>query len=318
LDHIEVFATKDDGFEWFGGTVNAKYLIAAFCGDDGFDMDEGYRGKLQFLFVLQHPDFGNRCGEHDGAPASAVTTLPEAYPVIYNATYLGSGQYSTNPDQDELFKLREMFGGEYNNSIFGDYNGYGVDVSDKYSPTDSKDRLAAGELKLQNNIWFKLADYTMADSVGKQDYIQAYLQDAAHGNTFEDPQLKGISRIQNAGLDPRPAFNGPAYQNLTDFPTGLIAISKINTKPESFQLFQNYPNPFNPTTTITYELVHRENVELNIYNLLGQKIATLVKGVQSAGRFKISWNASGFTSGVYIYRLKTQTQSINRKMLLLK
>ncbi|RMH38687.1 MAG: T9SS C-terminal target domain-containing protein, partial [Gammaproteobacteria bacterium] len=198
IDHVEVFANKDDGFEFFGGTVNVKNLIVAFCGDDGIDLDEGYRGKMQYVFVIQHPDFGNRCGEHDGAPKSAITTEPKAYAQIYNATYLGSGMTSSNPDQDELFKLRENWGGIYANSIFGDYNGYGVDVSDKYSPDDAKDRLLAGEIQFKNNIWFNFNKRTLADSIGKQSWIQSYLQNAANGNVDDDPQLMGISRIQNA------------------------------------------------------------------------------------------------------------------------
>ncbi len=318
IDHVEVFANKDDGFEWFGGTVNVKNMIAAFCGDDGFDMDEGYRGKLQFLFVIQHPNFGNRCGEHDGAPKSAVTTEPKAYPVVYNATYLGSGQHADNPDQDELFKLRENFGGEYNNSIFGDYNGYGVDVSSKYSPNDSKDRLAAGELKLRNNLWFKLANYTLADSVGKEDYIQAYLQDPSHGNTFEDPHLMGISRVQDAGLDPRPAFNGPAYKNVLGYPTQIISRGYSHRIPESFALKQNYPNPFNPVTTIRFELTRASHVELTVYDLLGRKVATLINSAKPAGSYSVTWQPENLSSGYYIYVLRTGNRMLSKRMLLLK
>jgi len=82
---------------------------------------------------------------------------------------------------------------------------------------------------------------------------------------------------------------------------------------------QNYPNPFNPTTTITYQLPVVSNVELNIYNLLGQKVATLVSEKQSIGNYKVEWDASSFTSGIYFYRLKTDKGFIqSRKLILLK
>ncbi|MCF7740695.1 MAG: T9SS C-terminal target domain-containing protein, partial [Candidatus Marinimicrobia bacterium] len=56
IEYVEVFANKDDGVEWFGGTVNTKHLVAAFCGDDGFDHDMGLRNKMQFLFTIQDPE----------------------------------------------------------------------------------------------------------------------------------------------------------------------------------------------------------------------------------------------------------------------
>ena len=318
IDHVEVFANKDDGFEFFGGTVNMKNLVVAFCGDDGIDLDEGYRGKMQFVFVIQHADFGNRCGEHDGAPKSAVTTEPKAYAQIYNATYLGSGMNSDNPDQDELFKLRENWGGIYANSIFGDYNGFGVDVSDSYSPNDAKDRLLAGELNFKNDIWFNFAHRTLADSIGKQSWIQSYLQDASNGNSGDNPQLMGISRTQDAGLDPRPAFGGTAYQNLAGYPTGIIKIGFEKTVPEYFSLEQNFPNPFNPLTNIRFKIARQSYVELTVYDMLGRKVATLMSGTKPAGLYRISWNAENLSSGIYLYVLKAGNRVMSKRMLLVK
>ncbi|MEJ2054903.1 MAG: T9SS type A sorting domain-containing protein [Calditrichaceae bacterium] len=320
IDHVEVFSNLDDGYEWFGGTVNCKNLIAAFCGDDCFDMDEGYRGKLQFLFAIQAEDFGNHCGEHDGAPSSAVTTEPKAYPVVYNATYLGSGKDSENGDQEALFLMRENFGGEYNNCIFGDYNGYGLDISDKLSPDDSKERLAAGELKLMNNIWFDLNSYTMDDSIGKEDYVQAYLQDSNNGNTESDPMLTGIGRDQSGALDPRPATDGPAWENLAEYPITAIERTSFSNRliPSNIKLMQNYPNPFNPLTTIQFSLPKAANVSLKIYNMLGQQVATLIDGHKPAGTYSVTWNAENLASGMYIYHLQSGSQMISNKMLLLK
>ncbi|MCH7229158.1 hypothetical protein MLD59_23690, partial [Verrucomicrobiaceae bacterium E54] len=65
IDHIEVFANEDDGIEFFGGTVDASHLSVAFCKDDGIDIDQGYNGDLQFVFVIQNNN-GDNCGEWDG------------------------------------------------------------------------------------------------------------------------------------------------------------------------------------------------------------------------------------------------------------
>jgi hypothetical protein len=90
-------------------------------------------------------------------------------------------------------------------------------------------------------------------------------------------------------------------------------------QPSTNQLNQNYPNPFNPETVICWKLAKTSHVELCIYNLLGQKIATLVNENQSTGTHKIAWNASDVSSGVYYYRLTTDNgYSQIRKMIVLK
>ncbi|RMH63724.1 MAG: T9SS C-terminal target domain-containing protein, partial [Calditrichaeota bacterium] len=144
------------------------------------------------------------------------------------------------------------------------------------------------------------------------------LQDASHGNTFEDPQLAGISRTQNVGLDPRPAFDGPAYQNLAGYPTGIISVKYNQSLPKRFNLKQNYPNPFNPVTTIEFSLTQRENVELSIFDIQGRKVAVLMNGVKTAGVYKITWDANRFASGYYFYVLKAGNQTISKRMLLIK
>ena len=73
--------------------------------------------------------------------------------------------------------------------------------------------------------------------------------------------------------------------------------------PMTYALEKNFPNPFNPTTTIGYQLPYASDVELSIYNLLGQKVTTLVSKRQSVGYYQVDWNASSFASGIYYYRL---------------
>jgi hypothetical protein len=316
LEYIEVYANLDDGFEWFGGTVNAKHLIAAFCGDDSYDHDEGLRGKMQFLFAIQHPDVGNMLGEHDGAPSSDVGAEPYAHPIIYNCTFIGSGQNSTNPEQERIFRIRENWGGEYKNSIFGDYNGYGLDIEDKLDP-DSRDRLDAGDLEFKNNIWFKVNGFTMADSIGRYDYVRNYLLDPANGNMEADPMLKGISRLPfTQGLDPRPATDGPAFIDILNYPTPILSVEKVI--PEQYVLEQNYPNPFNPVTKIKFSLPQASKIELSVYNILGQKIAVLVEGFKMAGEYQFEWQPTNLASGVYLYVLNTGKTKIVKRMTLMK
>ena len=91
--------------------------------------------------------------------------------------------------------------------------------------------------------------------------------------------------------------------------------------PQKFALYQNYPNPFNPKTSISWQLPVSSRVDLSIYNILGQKVCTLVSEKQKAGIYKVEWDATGFSSGIYIYQLRTKGQQntvFTKKLVLLK
>jgi hypothetical protein len=94
--------------------------------------------------------------------------------------------------------------------------------------------------------------------------------------------------------------------------------SEYKSVPESYTLAQNYPNPFNPTTIINFDLPITIYVELTIYNLLGQRVVTLLSGRQEAGYHQVEWDASGFASGVYYYRIKAGEFQAVKKMILLQ
>ena len=88
--------------------------------------------------------------------------------------------------------------------------------------------------------------------------------------------------------------------------------------PHSYALQQNYPNPFNPATTISYSLPQSSMVSVVVYNLMGQKVATLVNEVKTAGEHSINFDASDLSSGVYIYQIKAGTFTQSKKLTLIK
>ncbi len=89
-------------------------------------------------------------------------------------------------------------------------------------------------------------------------------------------------------------------------------------RPTSFKLAQNYPNPFNPTTNITYQLSTFSEVKLEVFDVLGRKVASLVNATQPAGAYTVNFNASNLASGVYFYRLQAGSFVETKKMLLVK
>ena len=86
----------------------------------------------------------------------------------------------------------------------------------------------------------------------------------------------------------------------------------------SIELSQNYPNPFNPSTSISFELPTSGKVSLNVFDMLGREVQELVNGYQAAGSHEVRFNAQNLPSGMYIYRLKTGTVELTRKMMLIK
>ena len=90
--------------------------------------------------------------------------------------------------------------------------------------------------------------------------------------------------------------------------------------PKRFEMSQNYPNPFNPTTDIRYALPKSERVTLSIFNLMGQEVARIVDKVQEPGFYTVSWNGRDrngrqTATGIYLYRLRGESETITRRMV---
>jgi len=127
-----------------------------------------------------------------------------------------------------------------------------------------------------------------------------------------DAQTRGYAtlRIEKLLWDEE---NWPVLDNTTS--VGEASQSSI---PGDFALYQNYPNPFNPETDITYRVVAKSKISLKIYDISGREVKTIVDGIQPAGEYSVSFDASGLASGIYIYKLQAGQFVQSRKMLLLR
>jgi hypothetical protein len=111
--------------------------------------------------------------------------------------------------------------------------------------------------------------------------------------------------------------------NLNDGYSAALNSVTVREIPTEFALSQNYPNPFNPTTSIKFAIPENANVQLNIYNMLGQKVRTIMDGMQDAGYYTVNWDGnndlgSKVSSGIYIYRISAGKYNATMKMNLLK
>ena len=111
--------------------------------------------------------------------------------------------------------------------------------------------------------------------------------------------------------------SGSAYV-FCGFTTPVGVVHEVAGLPTEFTLSQNYPNPFNPETVIDYALPKASDVTLVIYNLRGEEVVLLINGAMPAGNHRVSWDASGFASGIYFYRIQAGDFVQTRKLVLLK
>jgi len=115
--------------------------------------------------------------------------------------------------------------------------------------------------------------------------------------------------------------NGSSSVNVDDFgieENTAVSINEDKTLPSLFELSQNYPNPFNPSTNISYSLNESSLVKLEVFNMIGQKVATLVDTRQSAGIHTVAFNALGLSSGIYLYKIEAGAFSEVKRMTLIK
>lgn len=187
--------------------------------------------------------------------------------------------------------------------------GYGASIIDMLTNTSGKNGIGFIE-------WFKLIrtgatptegwGYQLTQVGSEADWVPAWPLPETTDLKYTNEALK------TGGTDGLPL--GDPYW-IIGTATGVEKVSSI---PTEYVLQQNYPNPFNPATVIEYSIKATGAVKLDIYNVLGQHITTLVDLEQSAGSYKVDFNASELTSGIYFYTLKVDNVNLTKKMMLLK
>ncbi|MDP6168700.1 MAG: FlgD immunoglobulin-like domain containing protein [Candidatus Marinimicrobia bacterium] len=154
--------------------------------------------------------------------------------------------------------------------------------------------------------------YDLVEGESLPDQVTFYLSLANLPGTSMDPELLNV------------VCGYPDAENPIAVSTTAVGIDEDGTIPDQFALHQNYPNPFNPSTQISFDIPQGgENVMLNVYNILGQNVSTLVNGVMNPGRYTMEWNATDeignpVASGIYFYELRSPSFISRKKMLLIR
>ena len=217
IEYVESFQNLDDGFEWFGGTVNCRYLATVFCDDDGFDWDFGFKGSLQHLFLIK--DSALPSGSSHGFESDYCTPggciAPLDWPYVSNVTMIGMGKNSAEiADNPYMLALRSGTGGYIYNSIFTDAR-RAVQVVNATTLG-----YLGTQMVMDSNLFFDFSNGTTWDKLvgapGAADTatVAAYM---AANNSIANPSFNGVSRHTDGGLDPRPGVGSPALSGYKSF-----------------------------------------------------------------------------------------------------
>ncbi len=264
------------------------------------------------------------------AEVSSFTTSNEAEEFVYSAPYLATheDQYGTylydltdfmNPVKMDSFLTPSRLSALtfFNNYLITyDYSRYVryIDISNPAAITESHAisyRNYIFDMDIINNTLYAASSSSALDILDIQDIYNLETL-----GTFET--LDGSRRVA-IGDDIIGILNMEIGLSFVQYdPTTVIALDHLETVPQNFHLKQNYPNPFNPETVIEYDLKQQQFVTLDLYNTNGQLVQKLYNGVQSPGNHKLTLNAENLPSGVYFYKLETETAIDIKKCLLLK
>jgi hypothetical protein len=352
IDYIQVSYSGDDSYEWFGGTVNCKHLIAYRGWDDEFDTDFGYSGKLQFLVGLRDPEVADQSGsngfesDNDG---SGSTNSPRTSPTWWNVTMVGPLATTTTPI-NSLFKrgmhLRRSSQNKVNNALLMGWP-LGILIDGVNTTTDAqngvmyvKNSIVSGNTgsvidSTSSNGTFNPTTFFSSNNnrsfVTNAEVSLVAPFDLNNPNFFPQvgsPLLTGAGTPPNDGFfDATATFVGAFGSDDWTFgwarfkpeiTTDVEEIKISNTIPDGYNLSQNFPNPFNPTTRISFSVVEPTNIKLTVYNILGQQVSVLVNDFKTTGSYEVNFDASSLSSGIYIYSLEAGSIVVSKKMTLLK
>jgi hypothetical protein len=298
--------------------------------------------------------FLDRTDSIGGYTATALRKLPSIISTVYGKAALFSCYDSTallvpcNPiDSDTSFTVEVYF--RPDSTILSGTNNEQRFLHIRNLSNDNR-RILMELRQLQNQRWLldtyiksETSNLTLVDSSKSHSSGEWHHVALTYGNGMMRQFVDGTELLSGpvkylpidangktsigARQDPRSWFNGAIR---------MVKVTKTVLTPDKFtiplktgaeknlesphktHLNQNYPNPFNPATNFMYQLEKDALVSINIFNVLGEKVATLVHGTQPAGTYNATWNASRLCSGIYFCKMQSDVYSSTKKMVLTK
>jgi FG-GAP repeat/Secretion system C-terminal sorting domain len=308
-------STISNGYR-YGEAVAISENIIAIGTVGGGILSEGQ--GVAFIYLNQNEEWiqQTKLQASDGLDIDGfgeTLSITSANLLVGDAKTINSDSISTGAAY--IFNLEDSNGVEYqkitaSDGALGDLFGKSVSISDNFAiisaPEDQDYGIKSGSAYIFS--------YNGVTWIEEQKLLAS--DGAAYDNFGIATSISGNNIIIGAsGNDDNGNNAGSAYI-YSDFTTHIDDSRLLGYN--SFILYQNYPNPFNPSTIINYSIPNQSNVILKVYNTLGSEIMTLVSKQQPQGYYKIEFNGSELTSGIYFYRLQSGKYAETKKMIILK
>lgn len=347
IDHIQVSFSGDDSFEWFGGTVDAKYLIANRGKDDDFDTDNGFSGRVQFGLGIKDPyiaddsdpTYASNGFECDNNGVSPYLALPLTKAVFSNMTMVGpygdGTAYGDVAGVNTHHKAgahlrRNMAQSVFNSLMIGWAQGL------RYQQASTLDNLTApstadSSCYFQNNIITDVSATAGTLTVNQATYVndagvfdQAWYHTYASANNIDTAKTVAQVNFVNAftALGNVPDYRLAATSSATTgalftnpkFVGGFVGVNELtNIVENSFVL---YPNPASQNTTISFSIADKNNVVVSVYDVLGNIVSTISQiNELEKGSHSINLNTSNLASGIYYISLTVNGVKETKKLV---
>ncbi len=206
VDFVQVHFNKDDGVEFFGGTVDARHVVSTGIADDSFDWTDGWTGRGQFWIAQQRGDDADQGIEADNNGENNDLT-PRSNPTIYNITLIGDPDTDEGDESDIGILLREGTAAEIGNAIVVGFKETGLDIDNAATYANAEN----GDLVVKNSIFFGNLEAAFDDDSGEDPAPSFSTRDfaaAAEGLREEDPML--ADPYDHTAPDCRPEAGSPA------------------------------------------------------------------------------------------------------------
>jgi hypothetical protein len=320
IENIQVSYSGDDGYEWFGGTVNAKYLISYRTEDDDFDTDNGFSGMVQFAVILRDPeivDSDTANGFESDNDKDGSVNSPFTKAIFSNISGFGSAKdlatYNALPQnhkEGSSFRIRRSSRISVYNSLF---MGWGRGV--RLESTATHNAATANDMTIRNTI--------IASIYGNKFHSDNAVMTAADIETWFLETTKRNKVIENGAdvkiMDP---FNleSPNFQPESGSPvfnaSYWTTTSSIKIKASDSQIIvTSYPNPFNGSTNIELTLTKDAPVRVMVYNLAGALVSEIHNGELFKGTHRFRFDAKELPKGMYFGKVIVENQTQTLKMV---
>lgn len=304
------------------------FLTQEFLEPQGTTFDSNFPGSN---FLINKNDATGTLARNFGLTVEQISFYTYFDVTSTNFSGIGGGIVTQNPDFtfvyseiDEDSPMPYSLGKNWNSMIV-------ETIGDTNSTANVFTTLAENSIDACGIVRIPLGDF---DCLRLRTDLEVTFERYEDGQVKRDTSLSGINYTwlskENyvvAQIGSQANETDPGFTNARDFKRLFSFIVSVEDPaaeiPTDFELSQNYPNPFNPETVIKYKILQNGEVELAIFNLLGQKVRVLVNEVHVAGSYEVRWNGTDdlgnlLSSGVYVYRLKAGDVIRTNKMLLLR